>query len=335
MTTHDLAAALFRLDEQLPTDRQPTAVYLSGLAAGSKPAMSQALNSTAVLVAGEGSTADDIPWHQMRFQHVQKIRQELEADENLSYSTVNKYLAAIRGTLKAAWKLGQMSSEDYYRAVSVENVKGERLPTGRHINAGEISAMLATCEQDAIGIRDAAILSAWVTTGLRRAELAALDLADYTLNDVYGELVVQGKRNKERTAYIQNGAFYALRDWLAIRGDEDGPLFYSLGNRSKGGRMSSQALYYVLQKRAKLAGVPDITPHDMRRTFISNLLDAGADLSIAQKLAGHSSPTTTARYDRRPERAKQKAVAMLSVPYTPRTLPQIDVEEKKQPGDRF
>ena len=83
----------------------------------------------------------------------------------------------------------------------------------------------------------------------------------------------------------------------------------------------------MLNKRAKMAGVPDISPHDMRCTFISNLLDAGADLSIAQKLAGHSSPTTTARYDRRPERAKQKAVAMLTVPYSPRTFPTADEVE--------
>jgi site-specific recombinase XerD len=241
MITHDhvvenSAVELFRLDKQLPADQQPAAVYLSGLAAGSKPAMSQALNRTAQLVAGnEDATAADIPWHQMRFQHVQKIRQELETDESLSYSTVNKYLSAIRGALKAAWKLGQMSSEDYYRAVSVENVKGERLPKGRHINAGEIKAMQETCEQNPMGIRNAAILSLWVTTGLRRAELAALDLADYTTNDEYGELIVRGKRNKERMAYIENGAFYALRDWLAIRGDEGGPLFYSLGNRSRGG----------------------------------------------------------------------------------------------------
>jgi len=325
MIIHDLASELFRLDEQLPTDRQPTAAYLSGLAAGSKSAMSQALNSTAVLVAGEGSTADDIPWHQMRFQHVQKIRQELEADGKLSDSTVNKYLAAIRGTLKASWKLGQMSSEDYYRAISVENVKGERLPTGRHINAVEISAMLATCEQDAMGIRDAVILSVWVTTGLRRAELAALDLADYTPNEEYGELVVRGKRNKERTAYIENGAFYALCDWLVIRGDEEGPLFYSLGNRSRGGRLSSQALYYILKKRARLAGVPNVSPHDLRRTFITNLLDAGANLSINQLLASHASPITTARYDSRPERAKQQAVALLTVPYQPLILPEKGV----------
>jgi site-specific recombinase XerD len=95
---------------------------------------------------------------------------------------VNKYLSAIRQTLKQAWKLGQMFSEDYYRAVSVKNEKSERLPRGRHINASEIGTMLTTCEQNTTGIRDAAILSLRITTGLRRVRLAAVDIADYQKN---------------------------------------------------------------------------------------------------------------------------------------------------------
>jgi integrase len=164
-------------------------------------------------------------------------------------------------------------------------------------------------------VRDAAIVAVAYTCGLRRAELVALDLSDFDEN--VGALKVKGKRNKERTAYAVNGAGAALGDWLKIRGDEPGPLFHPI---NKGGviqhqRMTTQAIYGLLQKRASQAGVKDLSPHDLRRSFAGDLLDAGADLSIVQKLMGHASPTTTARYDRRPERAKRQAAERLHIPY--------------------
>ncbi|MDP9375207.1 MAG: site-specific integrase [Chloroflexota bacterium] len=79
--------------------------------------------------------------------------------------------------------------------------------------------------------------------------------------------------------------------------------------------MTSHAIYNVLAERQAEAGVAKLSPHDFRRTFIGDLLDRDIDLARVQQLAGHASPLTTARYDRRPEAGKRRAVEVLHFPY--------------------
>ena len=95
----------------------------------------------------------------------------------------------------------------------------------------------------------------------------------------------------------------ALADWLKARGAFDGPLLLAV---NKGGiinyknrRLTDQAVYYVIQKRAKQAGVSSCSPHDFRRSFATELLRRDKDLLTVQRLLGHASPKTTERYDRR------------------------------------
>jgi integrase len=112
---------------------------------------------------------------------------------------------------------------------------------------------------------------------------------------------------------VPAGLDLALADWLRVRGAAPGALFAPVnkGGAVQPGGISDAAIYDALQKRAEQAGVLHFTPHDLRRTYIGDLLDAGADLATVQRLAGHSQANTTAGYDRRGERAKREAAARL------------------------
>jgi site-specific recombinase XerD len=214
--------------------------------------------------------------------------------------------------------LDLIPAKQYMKIKEVKDMKRLELPAGRYINDDEIEAILNGCisNDEPAGFRDAAIISCMVAGGgLRRSEVAILDLSDY--DSLSGQMRIVGKGNKERTCYIVNGAADAMADWLTIRGDEPGPLFIPI---NKGGKlafrsMSNQAIYYILKRRAAKAGVENITPHDLRRTFISNLLEAGVDIATISQIVGHQDVKTTAQYDRRPEEAKKKAIERLSIPY--------------------
>jgi integrase len=304
-----------------PLDHNPAAVYLAGLSEGSRRTMRQALDAIAAMVAS-GADALTLPWPEIRYQHAAAIRSELVG--RYAPATANKMLSALRGALKAAWLLGLVDAEAYRKAASVANVEGEALPAGRSIARGELQALMDACAADpgAAGVRDAAMVGLLYSCGLRVGELCALDVGDY--DQETGELAIRvAKRGKQRLAHVLNGAAEALADWLDVRGEGGGALFYPVrrGGHVWPGRLTPQAVAYVLKRRARQAGVKALSPHDFRRTFVGDLLDAGADLVTVQKLAGHASPTTTARYDRRPEAAKRRAVELLHVPYRRRSLP--------------
>jgi site-specific recombinase XerD len=152
--------------------------------------------------------------------------------------------------------------------------------------------------------------------GLRRAEVVALNVSDY--DPETGALVVRsGKGNKERLGYIDDGAAEAMGIWITARGDEPGPLFCPVTQTGKIiiRQITDQAVYTILRTRAVKAKVRAFSPHDLRRSCVSDLLDAGVDISVVQQFVGHANVTTTARYDRRGEHAKKRAAKSLHVPF--------------------
>ena len=304
-----------------PLDRNPAAVYLARLAEGSKRSQHGALDRMAgLLTKNEMFDCYAFPWHSLRYQHTAALRAHVA--DLYAPATANKFLSALRGVLKEAWRLGLMTAEDYRRAADLQSVRGKREPAGHDVTKGDISALISICMDDkktSSGVRDAAIIAFMYACGPRRQEVAMIVLKNY--NQKTGQLRIIGKGNKERFVYLQksNGAYEAMADWLTIRGPETGPLFYPI---NKGGHIvrqiqeiSPQAIYNILHKRGIEASIAKFSPHDLRRTFVSEMLDAGADISTIAKLAGHANVTTTARYDRRNEETKRKAAGLIHVPY--------------------
>lgn len=298
------------------TTANPAALYMANLSAGSQ-GMRQSLDTIARLL-DPAHDAESLPWHEVTYRDSMAVR--IALTKRYKPSTVNKMLSALRGVLKQTWRLGLIDADTYHRAAAVENVRASNLLSGRALEVDEIARLFETCAADSTpkGARDAAILAVFYGCGLRRGELARLDLEDFDPDD--DSILVQGKRGKQRTVYLTEAGCHHLESWLQHRGEIAGPLFCPV--RQNGeipiSRMRGESVAYILRRRQEEAGVEPFSPHDLRRSTVTHLLDAGVDVFTVQKLAGHADATTTARYDRRGEKAKRRAVERLEILKRPR-----------------
>ncbi len=305
------------LHDAIPADGNPAAVYLASLGKGSLSSQRSALRKIAQLV---GQGLDTMNWGALRYQHVQLIRAKLQ--EKYSPATSNRLLTALRRVLREAWRLGYIPDSDYHAMAEIDPIRGakddtEEELTGRALSQDELTAILAACANDTTpaGARDAAIIALGYGLGLRRSEISKMQLSHY---DRAKSIVTvkSGKGNKSRTLPIDDGAKAALNAWLKVRSDKPGQMFFGV---DKGGTMhtetlSIRAVNELYEKRVKEAGIEDTNFHDLRRSFISDLLDK-VDLVTVSRLAGHSDPRTTARYDRRKMETRRVAVRTLNVPF--------------------
>ncbi len=298
-----------------PLDRNPAAVYLAGKpSAAGRRGLERSLNRAAeILTGGVTVYARLVRWEEVRYQHVAALRAVL-LEQDVKAATINHTLAAVRGTLREAWRLGLIDAEALARITDVGNVKASKVPAGRHVDVGEIRRLFEVCGDTPVGARDAAMLALLYGCGVRRSEAVAIEIADYA----DGKLTIRhGKGRKERIVYCPTGGRRAIDAWIARRSSWPGTLLCPV---KKGGHveqrsLSAQAVLMRLRFLAALAKVPKFSPHDLRRSFVGELLDHGADISSVQQLAGHADVGTTQRYDRRPEEAKRKAAELLQVPY--------------------
>jgi integrase/recombinase XerD len=179
---------------------------------------------------------------------------------------------------------------------------GKRLP--RALDVMQVQRLIDGIERDTpVGLRDAVLLELLYGTGARISEVVDLDVDDLTrvLREPDAALRLVGKGDKERLVPLGSFAREAVEAWL-VRGRPAwaGRTVHAtpaLLLNSRGGRLSRQSAWAIVQDRARRAGITtSISPHSLRHSFATHLLDGGADIRVVQELLGHSSVTTTQIY---------------------------------------
>jgi integrase/recombinase XerC len=163
-----------------------------------------------------------------------------------------------------------------------------------HLTIDEVTALVeAPRDGDLLALRDRAILETLYSCGIRVSELTGLDVGAVDLED--GLVRVLGKGGKERVVPVGSKARRAIADYLLARNDppHDAPFLLN----ARGGRLTSRSVARTVDKYIlKLATIKKISPHTLRHTFATHMLEAGADLRAIQELLGHASLSTTQKY---------------------------------------
>ena len=234
-------------------------------------------------------------------EYLASLRTPTDDRPALSSSSAARALAAVRGWHKFSVTVG-VSSADPARQVR-RPAQTQRLP--KAVPLQTVEALIATTSgPEPADRRDRALLEFLYGTGARVSEAVGLDIDDLDLEA--GLVRLHGKGDKQRVVPLGSYASASLGEYLAVAR----PLLAEAGSRSNSGsgpavflnargrRLSRQGAWGRLQRAATAAGLPagSISPHTLRHSFATHLLDGGADVRVVQELLGHASVSTTQIY---------------------------------------
>jgi site-specific recombinase XerD len=242
--------------------------------------------------------------HELTEEHIWKYRVFLSQSfsrstkEPIKRSTQNYYLISLRNLLNYFTRRDILALP----AEKIQLAKEKRDKVVKFLNLDQLEKLLlAPNTKNITGLRDRAILETFFSTGMRIAELVSLNREQLQITPITKDLEISiiGKGSRIRTVYFSERTINALRDYLKTRKDKEKALFinYRGPRNQKGKRLSARAIENLVKKYSIMAGVPiTTTPHVLRHTFATDLLNKGVDIRTVQEFLGHRNIATTQIY---------------------------------------
>ena len=246
--------------------------------------------------------------HELTNEHVYQYRLFLsrqissKANKNLKKNTQNFYLIALRSFMTYFVKKDITA----FPPEKIELAREKSIKKVKFLQLSQIEKLLLSPNlNDIMGLRDRAILEILFSTGLRVGELVDLDknqinieyLNKNNLDEL--EIPITGKGGYTRTVYVSQRSLYWLKKYLEKRKDNDNALFINFTHRTKNTskRLNIRTVERIVKKYLKISGLPlDYTPHALRHSYATDLLEQGVDLRLIQEFLGHRNISTTQIY---------------------------------------
>jgi integrase/recombinase XerC len=205
-------------------------------------------------------------------------------------NSIGRKLAAMRTFFRFLLRQGEITGNP--AELTATPKKEQRLPFHLDIDQATVLMEAPTAEEKHV-LRDRAVLELLYSSGLRVSELTGLDIGDLDLSG--GMVRVMGKGGKERIVPVGSRAILAVREYLAQRGEPAGNVALFLNTR--GSRINRRSVARIVDVHVlRIAAFKHISPHTLRHTFATHMLEGGADLRSIQELLGHASLSTTQKY---------------------------------------
>ena len=271
-----------------------------GLAANTLSSYRRDLRRYLEFLAGAGIEDLDAVGEQTVADFLVRLREGDPEHPPLSSTSAARTVVAVRGFHKFAMADG-LATADPASGVKPP-APAKRLPKALPLSDVEAILQAAGEHGTTLALRDRALLEVLYGTGARISEAVGLDVDDWKVDEATVDTVVKlhGKGGKERVVPVGSYALEAVDAYL-VRGRPElvaaGKGTPALFLNARGGRLSRQSAWAILVKAAERAGVTqDVSPHTLRHSFATHLLDGGADVRVVQELLGHASVTTTQIY---------------------------------------